>query len=92
MITAVGDADSWWSDAAAFDQYWLNRLADAADETIPFALADTGLLFATQATATGKDLEAIERKALVRYPTLHRARPDAERLAEVWNLLTGKAK
>lgn len=69
------------------DSYWLETLAEACDEPLPFPILYLGELFQEMRTSSAA-IEAAETKATARMPQEHIARNDARRLAITVELLS----
>ena len=85
------------SDAAGSDAFWLEQLAFAAAWAPPFQVEPIMDLLRQAVAAEHPDLplqardvevEKALRTAMGRYPEVHRAAPDARRLAEALRILT----
>jgi hypothetical protein len=80
-------------DGGDHDRRWLITLFQTIDKRPPFELTDHSAFVCELAARSGRRPEiAVNRselEALSRFPVLHRAGPDARRLAEVARLLAG---
>ena len=80
-------------DGGEHDWRWLVTLFGTINERPPFALSNHSSFVWELASGMGRRPEiAVSRselEALSRFPILHRAQPDARRLAEVVRLLAG---
>lgn len=82
-------------DGGKHDRLWLATLFDAIGESPPFELVDYGEFAQQLAEQFGRRPEIAimrsELEAMSRFPDLHRAGPDARRLAETIRLIAGRA-
>jgi hypothetical protein len=81
LEAGIGDAIVV-SDAPAFDNYWLGRLADAAGRPARFVIRDWTEVLPT--AQTQRDHNAIAAKARKGEAHLHRAGPDARVMRQIW--------
>lgn len=72
------------------DSYWLETLAEACGEPLPFPVLYLGELFEQMRTNSAA-IQAAEGKAMTRLPQEHVARNDARRLAITVELLSAAA-
>lgn len=73
-----------FSDAAEFDQHWLDRLAGAAGRAAPFQIRDWHE--ALPSNLKPRTWRAIRAEAAMLAPRAHRAAADTKFMLEVWRL------